>query len=355
MKTDLFQRSIEIILENQTTSGAYLASPNFANYRFSWFRDGAYIAYAMDLVGEYASASRFHNWAAQVINQNADLIHNVATRENLTQPDRTEILHTRYSTDGRVSNDDWPNFQLDGFGTWLWSLDAHQRLSSEQLADSIRSAAHLTSEYLASLWHLSCYDCWEEFPTHLHVYTLGSIYAGLEAEDRINGGSSVVRLKEISERIEAEASRLGYFPKFFGGEQVDASLIGLSVPYDLFEPGHPLVIETVKKIVATLCIGGGVHRYDTDTYYGGGEWILLTAWLGWYYSMLGDSEKARSLKTWVEAQADERGYLPEQVPESLNDPSQYEPWRSRWGEIARPLLWSHAKYLILCKSLESWN
>ena len=31
-----------------------------------------------------------------------------------------------------------------------------------------------------------------------------------------------------------------------------------------------------------------------------------------------------------------------------NEPAYYDIWRERWGEIATPLLWSHAKYLILC-------
>ena len=59
--TDLFQRSVEIILQNQSATGAYLASPNFDTYRYCWFRDGAFIAYAMNLAGEHESAQRFHN------------------------------------------------------------------------------------------------------------------------------------------------------------------------------------------------------------------------------------------------------------------------------------------------------
>ena len=37
---------------------------------------------------------------------------------------------------------------------------------------------------------------------------------------------------------------------------------------------------------------GGVYRYREDVYYGGGEWILLSAWLGWYYSLSDRNEKA---------------------------------------------------------------
>ena len=50
---------------------------------------------------------------------------------------------------------------------------------------------------------------------------------------------------------------------------------------------------------------------------------------------------------------DRRGWLQEQVAHSLNHPAQLEPWRARWGESARRLLWSHAKYLILRKALGS--
>jgi hypothetical protein len=48
----------------------------------------------------------------------------------------------------------------------------------------------------------------------------------------------------------------------------------------------------------------------------------------------------------VAGRADEWGQLPEQVPANLNDPSYLRPWQARWGAIASPLLWSHAKYLI---------
>jgi len=56
--------------------------------------------------------------------------------------------------------------------------------------------------------------------------------------------------------------------------------------------------------------------------------------------------------SWIEKQADEDGNLPEQVPNNLNDPDYYPIWIQKWGEIAKPLLWSHAMYLILDKELE---
>ena len=135
MIIDLYQHSIDVILKNQHKSGAYLASPNFDTYKYCWFRDGSFTAYAMDLVGESQSAARFHHWAALIINQRADLIKQAVDKSRRGEPlASNEILNTRYSLDGFEDNGDWPNFQLDGFGTWLWALGEHQRLSSLPLS-----------------------------------------------------------------------------------------------------------------------------------------------------------------------------------------------------------------------------
>jgi GH15 family glucan-1,4-alpha-glucosidase len=136
-------------------------------------------------------------------------------------------------------------------------------------------------------------------------------------------------------------------------EQVDASLLGLSVPYRVLSPGDPIMRQTVERIEEDLhCRGGGVHRYTDDTYYGGGEWVLLAAWLGWYYTKAGERDNAGELQRWIEAQADADGCLPEQVSAHLLAPEHCGPWVERWGPVAKPLLWSHAMYLILHHALE---
>jgi len=110
---------------------------------------------------------------------------------------------------------------------------------------------------------------------------------------------------------------------------------------------------TIAQIEAHLRRpGGGVYRYLGDTYYGGGEWVLLAAWLGWYYTEVGEEERASELLNWVEAQADDEGHLPEQVSTHLLATDRYAEWEARWGPVAKPLLWSHAMYLILHRALE---
>jgi GH15 family glucan-1,4-alpha-glucosidase len=133
---------------------------------------------------------------------------------------------------------------------------------------------------------------------------------------------------------------------------VDASLLGLTLPYRTFRLDHPYIIETVQLLEKDIHYkNGGIYRYKEDVYYGGGEWVLLTAWLGWYYALAGEKSKAQKLLAWIESVAAENGDLPEQVNKHVLFPADLSVWIERWGPVATPLLWSHAMYLILYQTL----
>lgn len=355
MPGSLHDRSIEIILSSQSPRGAYVASPTFGTYRYCWLRDGAFTAYAMDLVGEHTSAHRFNDWVARTVHGRRDAvalaIKKAAWGEPLTARD---YLHTRYTLDGdEATSDDWPNDQLDGYGTWLWALRKHCQLSAIPLPSVWRVAADTIASYLSALWSYPCYDCWEEYPQRVHWYTLAAIAGGLQAHAELTGTDHAGTIQAIQGVLFEQSLVADRFVKYLGSVDVDASLVGLAVPYGIVQPGDPRVRRAVDELERSLRFGGGVHRYAKDTYYGGGEWVLLTAWLGWYYREAGEISKAADALAWVEAQSDKLGQLPEQIPATLLDPAPYAPWRQRWGEIARPLVWSHAKHLILSSDLRA--
>ena len=51
LREKIYRRSQQVILENQQPGGGYLACPTMPDYAFSWFRDGAFIAYALTIDG----------------------------------------------------------------------------------------------------------------------------------------------------------------------------------------------------------------------------------------------------------------------------------------------------------------
>jgi len=340
--TDLLDKSVEVILSNQSESGAYLASPAFENYQFCWLRDGSFIGYSMLISGNADSCRRFLEWTDRVIVRHRDRMESAPAGVG------RRVAPARYTLDGRAADDDWPNFQIDGYGSWLWLLAEYvDRTGEKILLHRFQESLRLTISYLASVWTLPNSDCWEENPADIHTSTLACVYAGLNA---INRHLTERELHELAEQVRAKALELtadGRFCKSSADQDVDASLLWLSIPFRLVEPGDPIMRQTVRTIEERLLVDGGVKRYREDTYYGGGLWILLTCWLGWYYTEIGKAEKAVSLIDWVEAHASPGGTLPEQVSESVNDPAQTGPWIEKWGKIADPLLWSHAMYIIL--------
>lgn len=364
MYKSLVTQSIAIIEAAQAPNGAYVACPSYPTYNYCWFRDGTFIAHAMDLWHMHTSAQRFYDWATQMVVARADAVERCL--ENIAQGrplNTADLLHTRYMLDGQQGNEDWPNFQLDGFGTLLWGLQNHMRITGLKALPPVwASAANLLVRYLAALWQHPNYDCWEEFPHQIAVSTLAALYAGLHAiSDAFEAdGQSTILSTTTANHIKTfvlnSGVRAGHLIKQIDGEDVvDASLLWACVPFrehGLLHPSEALMQATVTRIEQDL-IGssGGVHRYRADTFYGGGEWILLTALLGEYYAVTGNREGALRCQAYIEAHADEHGYLPEQVSDASLYPIYVEQWQARWGPVALPLIWSHASYLSLSSLL----
>jgi len=354
---DLATRSLEVIRAGQSASGAFVAGPTFSQYGYAWLRDGAFIAEAMDIVGQTAMAARFHDWVADVVlAAEAGIERSIVAADRGLVPDRRDALHCRYTVDGSPVDDDWPAFQLDGPGIWLWGLAHHQRLGGSLSARHIR-AARLVAAYLAALWCTPSADAWEEAPERVHTGTQAAILAGLRALPAVTGERSSSDVAATRAKLETHLlGGEGAWTKWMGSTEVDSSLLWSLAPYELVAVDHPRASATLVRVERELVSpAGGVHRYRGDTYYGGGEWLLLTAALGRTYLRRGgpgDRERAVSALAWIEAQAAPDGTLPEQVATHALHPDRIDEWVHAWGSSARPLLWSHATYVSLRTELE---
>ena len=284
---ELRRVSIDVILEGQSPSGGYVACPAFPPYRYSWLRDGSFIADAMSRAGETASAEAFFDWVARIV-------------------DRGLGFEARYTLDGARDETEWPHRQHDGWGLWLWALREHAARHGG--GERWREAARTTAEHLERVRFEPCVDWWEE-RDGVHAATLACIAAGLGDE---------LDLSRAEERLDGSLLVL----PFLGFGAVD---------------------------VATLVSpGGGVHRHLDDVYYGGGEWLLLTAMRG-----LAEPALAQECLDWVAAHAGRDGRLPEQSQDHLLHPATYDEWIAKWGPPPSPLLWSHAMYLDLALAVHA--
>jgi isomaltose glucohydrolase len=348
----LARRSVEVILAGQGRPGAYVAAPTFSVYRYGWLRDGAFCAEAMDAVGQHASAAAFHAWAARAIAAQGERAERaVALVERGHVPPPEEMLPTRFTLAGELEGaaagrEAWPNFQLDGYGIWLWSLERH--LGGAGVGGDLEEGAGIAARYLAATWQLPCWGCWEEYDDGEHAFTIAAAAAGLGAAGRLLGEDELVEegrraRSRLLERFVVD----GRFRRCAGDSRVDGSLLWLAhlgvVPVD-----DPLFEATVAAIRRDLVGGsGGVRRYLGDSYYGGGEWIILTSSLAGCDLASGRTEEYACGRAWVQASARADGSLPEQVVDQPQAPERVAEWVDRWGPVATPLLWSHAMYLLI--------
>lgn len=354
-RTELRSHSVATILRNQNASGAFVASPDFAQYHYCWLRDGAFIAYALDLVGEYDATAAFHSWCATSINGIAEVIDAAIGRARLGKPiDPAAMPPARFGLDGSIHTDGWPNFQIDGYGTWLWCLRQHlSRTGGQSVPGHLLPALERTARYLAEVGTAPCFDVWEENGTSVHTSTLASVYAGLRAAaEMLEDVELAERAASIRLDVLERARRDGRFRKSSDSELVDSSLLWLGMPFGLVDLTDQAFTHTVQEVASDLFFEGGIRRYPTDTYFGGGAWPVLTASLGWHFAASGDFASAERCFDWVVDHFDDAGHLAEQYGGERRDPAMNAEWVERWGPPAADLTWSHAMHVILSDELE---
>ncbi len=356
----LLDYSRDLIRSLQTPEGAYPASPTFSAYKgFCWFRDGAFIADGMSAVGEVASVDAFFAWCARVVLRYRDDIRAAVDAATANEPLPAErMLPARFTFDGaRAVGDDWWDFQLDGFGTWLWALEAHASRHGSDLYPYVDAVA-ITVDYLVSSWKRPCFDWWEEHDDQVHISTLGCIGAGLEAASRMGvldlaradlAASTAATIRHF---VLTDGVVDGHLVKWVGSDAVDGSLTSLIAPLRFIPANHPVARATVDAVEADLAVADGVHRFVADTFFGGGQWPLLSCFAGLARSALGEPERAAAYLAWAVSNATDTLDLPEQVAGHLLAPERKQEWVDRWGDVATPLLWSHAMVLRLAKELE---
>lgn len=348
---ELAERSVALLLEHQDASGSFVACPTFPVYRYAWFRDGSFCAYALDLAGRREASARFHAWAARAVERRRDRAEAaIAVVAAGGTPAPEQMLPARYTLAGEIEADGeepWPNFQLDGYGTWLWALARH--LDGRPLPDELEPAVRLVAAYLDASWRLPCWSWWEELDGGEHASTLGAVAAGLAAAAELlqepHYGTTAARAVD---RLRLRYVREGHLVREPDDERADGSLLSLGIPFAVVDPDEPLMRATVEAVRAQL-VGptGGVRRYLGDSYYGGGEWVLLTCWLALYDARAGRRAELDRLAAWICERADAGGLLPEQETSAPQVPEMVQEWVERWGPPASPLLWSHATVVVL--------
>jgi oligosaccharide amylase len=383
---NLFKRSL-LIARTQIDAGGAIIAANDSDvteratdhYSYLWPRDGALVAYALDLAG-YSNLTRsFFDLCGKIIRDEG-------------------FFMQKYNPDGSLASSwhaAWDPFlkkklvpiQEDETALVLWALWNHydEFRDIEFVRKNYRRLIVRAGEFLMSFRDeetklpLVSWNLWED-RCGIHTFTCATVVGGLraaanfatlfgefdraaqftQAADEVRDAMAKHLYREDLNRF-ARALMPASDGKLEVDSTIDASLFG-TFYFKAFAPDDPMVQKTMRAVEKRLWAKtkiGGVARYEHDGYMrvtgdienvAGNPWFICTLWLADYRiataKKLEDLEKAVEILEWTKDRALPSGVLAEQVDPITGAPVSVS-----------PLTWSHATVvstvMAYLKKLES--
>jgi oligosaccharide amylase len=367
----LFKRSLLVVRTQIDAGGAIIAANDSDvtlratdHYSYCWPRDGALVAYALDLAGYSNLPRAFFAYCGRTIKPEGYFLQ-------------------KYNADGSVASGwhaSWNPFtkervvpiQEDETALVLWALWNHydEFRDIEFVKDLYRPLITRAADFLASFRDaatglpLPSWNLWEDRRA-VHTFTCATVVGGLHAAANF---ANLFGETELAARYEAAAGEVrdamrrhlyrtdlkrfarSIMPRADGGFEVDAtidaSLFGIFY-FNAFAPDDPLVQTTMRAVEERLWAQtkvGGLARYEADGYMRvtedtkhvpGNPWFICTLWLADYRiahaRTFEELERAVEILEWVVARALPSGVLAEQVDPLTGAPVSVS-----------PLTWSHS-------------
>ncbi|WP_016732754.1 glycoside hydrolase family 15 protein [Saccharolobus islandicus] len=337
--------------------GTFAASPS-PIYLYSWVRDSAFSAMALQLAGHYNSALKFWLWLSNAGQLQSGVWY---TRYNFYdgQPDTTFGI-PELDGIGLYEMGVYQYYNLTGNVTFLKQILPTIYKSVEYQIEMINeSRYHLLPQDLSVWEDREAYHFWTEAINDLGLKSVAEIYRALNFS---NYTTILYYEKELNQSIIGNfwndnyfASALGVSVVFEGGKSetilspeppsVDsATLLPINLGY--LPPTSNYSVSNFEIVNKTLLTTGGLARFPNDMYHYSQSlydatspeppWIITTLFEALYLEELGKYNEALNLMNWVYDHS-QHGLLPEAI-----DPKYAYPLPT-----TSPLTWSSAMFDIV--------
>ncbi len=300
------------------------------DYRYCWLRDSSFTVDALLSAGFREEARAWRDWLLRAIagepGQMRIMYHTDGGR-HLAEWSVAALPGYRHSSPVRIGNAASTQHQIDVYGEVLDCLSL-ARKGGLPVTHQERVAQRRIVDHLANVWDTPGSGIWESrAEPRQYTYSKAVAWAGVDRVLRFlqsDAGradaddATIQRLTALRQRIHDQTCSegwnggIGSFTQYFGGQELDASL--LLLPRIGFLPAtEPRMAATIEAIRRELTEGGLVRRKKAKS--GGpaeGAFLACSCWMADCLDMQGRREEAREQFEQVLAVANDLGLLAEE-------------------------------------------
>ncbi len=262
------------------------------DYRYSWLRDAAFTMQAFVKCGYLEEAAAWRDWILRAVAGEPDklqILYRVDGSRRLDEAQLPWLPGYRFAKPVRIGNAAAGQLQLDVYGELLRTLHVCQRAGLERTEQG-EHLEHAVVELLEHIWMQPDRGLWESRDDP-RPYTYSKVMTWVAIDRYLDGqsgaklpGAQRKRLTTLRQHIHDTVCRegfnagLGAFTSYFGGQEVDASL--LLLPKVKFLPADDSrMAGTIALIEKKLVVDGLVRRHRSDGEVPEGAFIACSFWL----------------------------------------------------------------------------
>jgi GH15 family glucan-1,4-alpha-glucosidase len=299
------------------TTGGIVAAPTTSlpeapggemnwDYRFCWLRDATFTLSALLNAGYRDEAAAWRDWLLRAVAgapEKMRIMYRLDGSRRLEEWLPPWLPGFRWATPVRIGNAASSQRQLDVYGEVIDALQLAAKAGMPPSNQSLNLQEAIV-RHVEAVWQQPDQGLWEVRgrPRH-HVYSKVSAWVAI---DRWVRSPATVqhadpdRLRQVTDlgrRMHAEICRhgfdagLGRFVSYYGGHELDASL--LLLPMVGFLPADdPRMAATIAAIEGELIEDGLVRRWPAHGENAEGAFLACTCWLAECQAMQGRREAA---------------------------------------------------------------
>ncbi|WP_028231988.1 glycoside hydrolase family 15 protein [Paraburkholderia mimosarum] len=296
------------------------------DYRYAWLRDTSFAMVALLNAGFHEEAGAWRDWLLRTVSiapERSRIMYRVDGGRHLREWTVDWLPGHRYAKPVRIGNAAAHQHQLDVLGEVIDCFDVARRGGLEPTPHEDLIETRIV-EHLEKVWRLPGAGIWEARATPRHyTYSRVMVWVALDRfVNRHQAGNArsamVRRFAVLRERIRQEVLRegwnegLGTFTQYYGGEELDASLLLMPL-VGFISADDPRMASTIENIRRELSEEGLIRRHHRNTSGPSeGTFLACSCWMADCLNLQGRTLEARQQFERVLATANDVGLLSEQ-------------------------------------------